>query len=136
MTISKLKKIIFQNFINKNFLIFILIGLINVINGVWIAYFYSLFINNVIISYIFGFLTSLCISYILNSIFNFKDKICFNKFIKFVINNIPNFVIQILSIIIFYEILSFPKLVSYIISAIIAVPLTFILIKYFVYKNG
>lgn len=122
-------------FLDRDFVTFIAIGIINVINGIWIAYVYSLFIKDSILAYIIGFFTSLCISYILNSLFNFKQKISFNKFIKFVINNIFNFIIQVLSIVLLINKLNFNKLPAYCISAIIAVPITFILLKINVFKK-
>lgn len=129
--LKKLKKIFF----NRDFITFCAIGVINAFNGVWIAYIYSLFITSSIIAYIFGFLTSLCISYLLNSFLNFKEKLSWIKFYKFVINNIPNFLIQVFSVIILIKLLHLPKIVSYSISAIIAVPITFILVKLFVFNK-
>jgi len=129
--INKIRKIFF----NWEFIRFILIGIINAFNGVWIAFVYSLFIHNAIVAYIFGFITSLCISYILNSIFNFKEKLTISKFIKFAVNNIPNFIIQVLSVVVLINTLEFSKLLSYAISAVIAVPITFALIKINVFKN-
>ena len=123
-------------FLNIEFIRFIIIGVINAFNGIWIAYVYSLFIKNAVLAYICGFVTSLCISYLLNSIFNFKQKLSLSKFIRFVINNIPNFIIQVLSVIIFLHILETSKLVSYIISAVIAVPITFLLVKINVFKHN
>ena len=131
---TKIKKII-NLFFDRDFITFIAIGIINVINGIWIAYVYSLIILDPIIAYIFGFLTSLCISYILNSLFNFKQKISFTKFIKFVINNIFNFVIQIISVVLLINKLKINKLSAYAISAIIAVPITFVLVKINVFRK-
>ena len=124
-----------KQFLNRDFITFCAIGIINAFNGIWIAYVYSLFIKSEIIAYIIGFFTSLCISYLLNTFLNFKDKITFTKFIKFVINNIPNFLIQVFSVVVLIRILEVSKLISYSISAIIAVPITFILVKINVF-NG
>ena len=131
---SKFKKIK-KMFFNRDFITFVAIGIVNTFNGIWIAYVYSLFINNQVIAYILGFLTSLSISYILNSLLNFKEKLAFNKFGKFAINNIPNFLIQVFSVVVLIDIFSIPKLISYAISAIIAVPITFVLIKIHVFKK-
>lgn len=132
---TKLKKLK-KTFFNRDFITFCAIGVINAINGVWIAYVYSLFIQSSIIAYIFGFFTSLCISYLLNSFLNFKEKLSWIKFYKFVINNIPNFLIQVFSVTVLLELLQLPKIISYSISAIIAVPITFILVKLFVFSKS
>lgn len=124
-----------KTFFNAEFLKFIIIGIINACNGIWIAYVYSLFINNEILAYILGFLTSLCISYILNSLYNFRYKLNIKKFLKFIISNIPNFVIQVFSVVVLLNILNVPKIISYAISAVISVPITFALVKIKVFKN-
>lgn len=131
MVINKFKEIFF----NFEFVKFILIGIVNSFNGIWIAYVYSLFIENSIIAYVLGFLTSLSISYILNSIFNFKEKLSILKFNKFATNNIPNFIIQVFSVVVLIQILEMPKLISYAISSIISVPITFKLLKINVFNN-
>lgn len=127
---KKIKKLFF----NRDFITFVFIGVINAFNGIWIAYVYSIFIKSPILAYVFGFLTSLTIAYILNSLLNFKEKLSFNKFTKYVLNNIPNFIIQILSVTILLDVLNFSKLLSYAISAVVAVPITFILVKVHVFK--
>mgnify|MGYP005786460923 CR=1 FL=1 len=132
---TKLKKLK-KAFFNRDFITFCAIGVINSFNGVWIAYVYSLFINSPIIAYIFGFMTSLVISYILNSVLNFKENLSWKNLYKFAINNIPNFVIQILSVIVLIDLLELPKIISYAISAIIAVPITFILVKINVFTKA
>ena len=82
-----------------------------------------------------GFFTSLLIAFILNTKWNFKEKLTTQKLIKYIINNIPNFIIQMITVFIFIELLKSNKLISYIISATISVPITFILIKANVFKN-
>lgn len=131
---STTKKII-KTFLNRDFITFVTIGIINVFNGVWIALVYSLFINNSILAYMLGFFTSLLIAFILNTKWNFKEKLTTQKLIKYIINNIPNFIIQMITVFIFIELLKSNKLISYIISATISVPITFILIKANVFKN-
>ncbi len=53
----------------------------------------------------------------------------------FLVKNIPNFLIQLFSVIFFVDVLKFSKFTSYFISAIIAVPITFLLVKYNVFKK-
>lgn len=129
------KKMFLKTYLNRDFISFVFIGCINAFNGIWISYVYSLFVLNSVVAYILGFLSSLIISYILNSKLNFKRKLTFNKFIKFVVNNIPNFIIQVLCVTILLNNLNFPRLLSYAISAVVAVPITFLLVKLNVFKN-
>lgn len=124
-----------HTFFSRDFITFVAIGVINTFNGVWIAYVYSLFIKDAVLAYVCGFLTSLCISYLLNSILNFKDKLSLKKLGKFAISNIPNFLVQVFSVVVLIKLLELLKLISYMVSAIVAVPITFVLVKFFVYKK-
>lgn len=133
--LSNSKKII-KSFLNRDFITFVFIGVINAFNGIWIAYVYSLFITNAIVAYIAGFCTSLIIAYILNSKLNFKKSLNIKRFLKFGINNIPNFIIQVLSVILLLNKLEFNKLLAYAISTVTAVPITFILVKVNVFKKS
>ncbi len=131
---SKIKKIK-KEFFNPDFVTFVFIGLINVFNGVLFALIYSKFIANAVLAYVVGFSTSVIVSYLLNSILNFKKKLSFRNMCLFLVNNIPNFLIQLFSVIFFVDVLKFSKFTSYFISAIIAVPITFLLVKYNVFKK-
>lgn len=130
-----IKKKIIKQFLSRDFITFVFIGFINAFNGIWIAYVYSLFLTSIVYSYIMVFCTSLIISYILNSLLNFKSNINITMFIKFAINNIPNFIIQISSVILLLNKLNFSKLLAYTISSVVAVPITFILVKLNVFKS-
>lgn len=130
-SIKKIKKIFF----NRDFITFVFIGVINAFNGIWISYVYSFIISNAIVAYIIGFFTSLCISYILNSLLNFKMNLSWINLVKYAINNLPNLIIQIITVIILLNIVKTSKLISYSISAVVAVPITFILVKYNVFKS-
>lgn len=120
-------------FFSKQFLMFLVLGLVNTFNGTWIAFVYSLFITNVNISFICGYLTSLVIGFFLNSYFVFKEKTSFANFIKFAISYIPNFIIQNLGVYVMYNILQFPKIIAFALAAAVAVPITFLLLKVFAF---
>lgn len=129
--VSKLK----HTFLSLQFIMFLIIGIINTINGIGFAYLYSLIIKNVNIAFIVGYLTSLTIAYILNSLLTFKEKLNLKKFIKFCISYIPNFLIQNVFVILFYNILNWEKLLVYCLAAIIGIPVTFLLLKIFAFKK-
>lgn len=130
---SKKKKII-KLFFDRDFIVFLFIGVINVFNGVVISLLYSKIFDD-ISSYILGFITSMTISYILNSYLNFKDKLSLNKYYRFALSNIPNFIIQITSLILLLKGIHIPKLISYLVSACIAVPITYVLVKINVFRK-
>ena len=78
-----------STFFSKEFILFVVIGIINTFNGVIFAYMYSGFLNENM-AFVTGYISGLVISYILNSIITFKEKLDFSKFIKFAISYIPN----------------------------------------------
>ena len=127
--INKIKSI----FINKEFILFIIIGVINTFNGVMFSFIYSSILNENL-AFILGYISGLVVSYILNSYITFKEKLSFTKFIKFGISYIPNFIIQNIVVIITFNILGLHKLIAYCLAAIIGIPVTFILLKFFAFE--
>jgi len=127
---DNLKKI----FLNKEFILFIIIGVINTFNGVVFSFIYSSLLNENL-AFILGYISGLAVSYILNSYITFKEKLAFTKFIKFAISYIPNFIIQNIVVIITFNILGLHKLIAYCLAAIIGIPVTFILLKFFAFKK-
>lgn len=123
-----------EKFLKRDFLSFVLIGIINSINGIAIAYLYSLILQENI-AFIAGYITALFFGYTLNSLLTFKEKMSFNKFIKFCISYIPNFIIQNVFVILFFNILHWPKLLVFALAALISLPITFIILKVFTFKE-
>lgn len=124
-----------ETFFSYNFIMFVVIGVINTLNSVWISYLLSLVLD-ANLSFVVGYIISLGIAYILNSVFNFKQKLSFVRFIKFAISYIPNFIIQNVVVIIIYNIIGWHKLIAYALAAIIGIPVTFIILKLFAFKVG
>ena len=122
-------------FFDKSFILFILVGMINTINGIVASFLYSLVIKSANLAFIIGYITSLIISYVLNSIITFKEKLQFTKLVKFCISYIPNFVIQNIAVFIIFNLLNWNKLIAYVMAAIIGLPVTFILMKIFAFKK-
>ena len=129
--INKYKEVFFS----KQFIMFVIIGVINTFNGVVFSYIYSSFFNENI-AFIFGYISGLIISYILNSYVTFKEKLELNKFIKFAISYIPNFIIQNIVVLIVFNMMGIHKLIAYGLAAVIGVPITFIFMKFFAFKKN
>ena len=129
--IEKFKKM----FLSAEFLMFLIIGVINTVNGVIFAWIYSLLIPNANIAFIVGYISAMVVSYILNSKLTFKESLSFVKYVKFFISYMPNFIIQNIMVIIFYNILHWQKLIVYALAAIIGVPVTFLFMKVFAFRK-
>lgn len=124
----------FRNtFFTKQFIIFVLIGIVNTFNGTVFSYIFSSFLS-ANIAFIPGYISGLLISYILNSFITFKEKLSLKKLTKFTISSMPNFFIQYIVVIICTTI-GLHKLFAYMLAAIIGVPVTFILMKFFTFRN-
>lgn len=128
--IQKIRKI----FLSKEFILFLIVGIINTFNGTIFAALYSILINENG-AFVLGYVSALIISYILNSFITFREKLEVRKFIKFAISYIPNFIIQNIVVIIVFNILNYDKIIAYILAAIIGVPVTFILMKFFAFRK-
>ena len=129
--IKKLK----NTFFTKQFITFVIIGVINTFVGTLFSYIYSSFLNENI-AFVFGYITGLFISYILNSFITFKESLEFKKFMKFAVSYIPNFIIQNIVVIIVFNIMGLNKLIAYVLAAIIGVPITFVLMKFFAFRSN
>ena len=124
-----------EMFLSGEFLMFLIIGVINTVNGVLFSWLYSRLIPDANISFCVGYVTATIISYILNSIFTFKERLSFVRYIKFVVSYIPNFIVQNLIVMLVYNILHMHELVAYALAAVIGVPVTFFIMKIFAFKK-
>lgn len=127
---SKLKM-----FLSREFLAFLIVGVINTLSNIVFSTIYSLFIPNTTVAFFPGYITSNLVSYILNSKLTFKEKLGFVRFIKFFISYIPNFVIQTVIVYLFDHFIHGPSVIAYAVAAIIGVPVTFVFMKIFAFKR-
>ena len=124
-----------SNFLKKEFALFIVVGVINTLNGTVSAFIYSFFLQ-ANIAFIFGYITALTIAYFLNSFFVFKVKLQIAKFFKFAISYIPNFIIQNTVVFVFYNLLHWNILLTYIMAAALGIPVTFLILKIFTFGRS
>lgn len=121
-------------FINKDFLKFVIIGVINTFNGVLFSSIAFYITKYSFLSFLFGYIVSLLIAYLLNLFFIFKSSLSFKKLIKFCISYLPNFFIQTVVVSSLLVITNIPETIIYLLSAIVSVPITFLLVKFYAMK--
>lgn len=132
---TKIQKIK-HTFFTPKFIRFILVGCLNTFSGVLFSFLYSLFLENALIAFVIGYMTSLMISYLLNSYITFKDKnLTILKFMKYCISYIPNFLIQLICVYVIIDLLHLYKLIAYIIAAVIGIPITYLALLLFPFKE-
>ncbi len=132
--ISALKKII-KTFLSPEFILFVLIGVINTVNCIWLSVVWEFIIKDPNLAFVGGYAMSLLIAYVLNSKVNFKRKLSFITLIKFAISYIPNFIIQNVIVFITYNILGIPSIIAYCLAAVIGLPITFLCVKLFAFAK-
>lgn len=86
------------------------------------------------ISFVLGYIVSILGSYFLNTYFTYKQKPSVKKFLIFSLTYIPNFIIQYLGIILLVDRLNMSSKVAPVITAIVATPITFFVMKYVIKK--
>lgn len=121
-----------KTFFSCEFLLFLIVGSVNTLNGIFFSWLYSVFFNPNI-AFVTGYLTSLTIAYFLNAALIFHAKLKIADFIKFCMSYIPNFIIQNIILILFYNILEWNKLIAYVLAAVIGIPITFLAVKFFAF---
>ncbi len=122
-------------FFSREFLAFLIVGVINTLSNVVFSTIYSLFIPDTTLAFFPGYITSNVVSYILNSYITFKEKLSFTRFIKFFISYIPNFIIQTVIVWLFDRFIHGPSVAAYAIAAVIGVPVTFVFMKIFAFRR-
>ena len=125
---------LFQIFFDREFMLFLVIGVVNTLNSVIFAAIYSFFFD-ANLSFILGYVTSLTIAYLLNSKITFRERLSWLKYIKFCISYIPNFIIQNVVVLLVYNILGLHKLIAFALAALIGVPVTFLIMKFFAFAK-
>ena len=128
-------KVFFSVIFSKRFLIYTLIGSFNTFNCVLFSTLLEWARVQENLAFAIGYICSLTIAYIFNSIFNFKRKLTFLRYGKFLASYIPNFAIQNLVTFICFNIIDMHHVFAYIIAALLGSPITFICLKLFAFGD-
>ena len=121
-------------FVSPMFGRFVAIGLVNGFDCVFFSYVFSVILP-VNLSFIIGYLISLTISYFLNSYFVFKRNVTVERFLKFCLSYVPNFIIQNICVLIMFNFLDWHEIVSFILAAVFGVPVTYTILNLLTFKN-
>lgn len=121
------------HFLTREFFLFLVVGCINTFNGTFIAWLCGLVspFNN--LNFNIGYLTGNIIAYWMNSRFIFHEALSLTRYVKFFISYIPNYIIQNIIVLIFYNLLAFPPVISYLLAAVLGIPVTFLMVKIFAF---
>lgn len=126
------KQSVLRHFYDRRFLAFLLIGGLNAFNGIFFALVYDFWLP-ANAAFILGYGTSLSISYVLNSRFNFLKKMTWRAYGRFWLSYLPNFLIQNLVVLLIYNLLQGPKLLAYVLAVLLGLPITFLMMKFYAF---
>lgn len=125
-----------HHFLSKEFFLFLVIGCINTFNGTFLAWLCAFLIPYNNLNFNIGYILSNLCAYWMNSRFIFHEPLSVNRYVKFFVSYIPNYIIQNIIVLIFYNMLDFPPVVSYLIAAILGIPVTFLMVKIFAFGRS
>ena len=128
-------KTFFSIIFSKRFLIYTLIGSFNTFNCVLFSTLLEWAYIQENLAFAIGYILSLTIAYIFNSLFNFKRKLTFLRYGKFLLSYVPNFIIQNIVTFICFNIIDMHHIFAYIIAALLGSPITFLCLKIFAFSD-
>ncbi len=121
-------------FVTKEFLIFIFCGGMGTLSNFVFSLMISIKLDPTI-SYVFGYVLSLFVAYLCNSYLIFKEQLSVEKYLKFVISYIPNFLILFVFVYVFLNILGWGKIIVYALAGLLGLPITYMFVKIYTFSN-
>lgn len=128
---SRIKKTFFA----PSFIRFLMVGGLSTILTTIFSALYDNLITPVELAFSLGYLSTTICSFFANCKFTFKKQPSFGRFLKYVVSYIPNFLVQLGCVALFHTVLGMPEILSYLVAAIIGVPVTYLLMKIFTFKK-
>ncbi len=122
-----------HHFLTKEFFLFLVVGCINTFNSTFIAWIISYLSPYGNLNFNIGYILANIAAYWMNSVIIFHESLSLERYVKFFISYIPNYIIQNIIVVIFYNMLGFPAVISYLIAAILGIPVTFLMVKIFAF---
>ncbi len=124
-----------HHFLTKEFFLFLIVGCINTFNSTFIAWLISYLSPYGNLNFNIGYILANIVAYWMNSVIIFHEGLSLERYIKFFISYIPNYIIQNIIVVIFYNMLSLPAVASYLIAAVLGIPVTFLMVKIFAFEK-
>ncbi len=130
--ITKIIESFKKTFINKRFIEFCILGVINTLNDAFFSWVYH-FVVQENIAAMLGYATALTIAFFISSRFIFNRKPRLERFIKFVISYIPNFIIFSLVTFVTINTWDLPQFWGTVLAAMAGGPITYFIIKVYAF---
>ncbi len=122
-----------HHFFTRAFLLFLVVGTINTFLCSFLATILEPLVGNANLAFNIGYLLSNVNAYLLNSLFVFPTRMTLVRYVKFFLSYVPNYIIQNAIVFVAYNLLGLPSIASYLLAAILGVPITFLCVKIFAF---
>lgn len=122
-----------HHFFTRAFLLFLIVGTINTFLCSLLATVIEPLVGNANLAFNIGYLLSNVNAYLLNSVFVFPTRMTLVRYVKFFLSYVPNYIIQNAIVFVAYNLLGLPSIASYLLAAILGVPITFLCVKIFAF---
>ncbi len=122
-----------HHFFTRAFLLFLVVGTINTFLCSFLATVIKPLVGNANLAFNIGYLLSNGNAYLLNSLFVFPTRMTLTRYVKFFLSYVPNYIIQNAIVFVAYNLLGLPSIASYLLAAILGVPITFLCVKIFAF---
>lgn len=122
-----------HHFFTRAFLLFLVIGTLNTFLCSFLATILEPLVGNANLAFNIGYLLSNVNAYLLNSLFVFPTRMTLVRYVKFFLSYVPNYIIQNAIVFVAYNLLGLPSIASYLLAAILGVPITFLCVKIFAF---
>lgn len=122
-----------HHFFTRAFLLFLVVGTINTFLCSFLATVIEPLVGNANLAFNIGYLLSNVNAYLLNSLFVFPTRMTLVRYVKFFLSYVPNYIIQNAIVFVAYNLLGLPSIASYLLAAILGVPITFLCVKIFAF---
>ena len=121
-----------RTFVSKKFICFCALGVINTFNDAFFSWIYH-FVMQENVAAVLGYFTALTIGFFLSSRFIFKKPPALNRYIRYGISYIPNFIIYFLVTFITINTLNLPQFWGTVLAAMMGGPITFVIMKVYTF---
>lgn len=122
-----------HHFFTRAFLLFLVVGTINTFLCSFLATVIEPLVGNANLAFNIGYLLSNGNAYLLNSLFVFPTRMTLTRYVKFFLSYVPNYIIQNAIVFVAYNLLGLSSIASYLLAAILGVPITFLCVKIFAF---
>lgn len=122
-----------HHFFTRAFLLFLVVGTINTFFCSFLATVIEPLVGNANLAFNIGYLLSNGNAYLLNSLFVFPTRMTLVRYVEFFLSYVPNYIIQNAIVFVAYNLLGLPSIASYLLAAILGVPITFLCVKIFAF---